>query len=233
MKKFGIAIFAATLIIGLVVAKMFSFGQSSERFINLSVGFKSVKGSGTLVTDPRSVSGFSSVEVGSVFLVEITAQKAFGVEIDADENLLPYIQTEVRRGVLHIETDRKISPSSPIRIRVTAPEIDSVDVSGVANVTVNDIQNADFRIDSSGASTVTASGETAEFMADVSGSTKINAENLKATGATIDASGASTVTVSVSGDLRAEASGASKVFYAGTPTNIDKSTSGSGRVSPR
>ena len=226
-------IFAVALVIGLVIANMFSFGQSSAKFFDFSFNFKGVKGSGNLASDVRGLSGFKAIDVGGVFQVEITAQKDFSVEVEADDNLLPFIKTEVRNGVLNIETERKLSPANPIRIRIAAPDITNLEISGVANVTVNDLKNSEFKLDASGASKIKISGETAKLNVDVSGATKIDAENLKAVDADVKASGASRVTVNVTGDLLSDASGASKILYTGNPANIEKSTRGASRVSPK
>lgn len=233
MKRIGIFVFIAALIIGITVGSVFSFGKSSRPFFNFSFNFKGVKGSGNTATDARSATGFKGVDVGGVFQVEINAQKEFSIEVEADDNLLQYIKTDVRNGVLYIETSKKISPTGPIRVRVNAPEIENLDVSGVANVTANDIKTSEFGIDSSGASKVKVSGEAGKLTVDVSGATKIDAESLQVGDANVDASGASNVMLSVSGELRAEASGASKVIYTGTPSSVIKSTSGGSRVSPR
>lgn len=233
MKKIGIMVFVVALVIGVTVGSIFSFGKSSGRFFNFSFNFKGVKGSGNTATDARNASGFKGVDVGGVFQVEITAQKEFGVEVEADDNLLQYIKTDVRNGVLYIETSKKIAPIGPIRVRVNAPEIEHLDVSGVANVTANDIKASEFGIDSSGASKVKVSGEAGTLTVDVSGATKIDAENFQVGDANIDASGASGVTLNVSGELKADASGASKILYTGTPSRVVKSTSGGSRVSPK
>lgn len=233
MKKIGIMIFAAALIIGITVGSIFSFGKADRPFFNFSFNFKGVKGSGNSATEARNATGFKSVDVGGVFQVEISAQKEFGVEVEADDNLLQYIKTEVRGGTLYIETSKKVQATGPIRVRVNAPEIDHLDVSGVANVTANDIKSAEFGIDSSGASKVKITGETAKLNVDVSGATKIDAESLLVGDANIAASGASGVTLNVSGELRADASGASKILYTGTPSRVVKSTSGGSQVAAK
>ncbi|MEO6655826.1 MAG: head GIN domain-containing protein [Pyrinomonadaceae bacterium] len=233
MKKVGIMIFVAALVIGLVVANMFSFGRASGKLFNFSMNFGRVHGSGNVVSENRGLSGFNVVDVGGVFQVEITAQKEFGVEVEADDNLLPLIKTEVRNGVLNIESERKLSSSGPIRIRISAPDIDKLEVSGVANVTLNDLRNSGLSVDSSGASKIKISGETEKLTVDVSGAAKIDAEDLTAENATVDASGASHVNVNVIGQLRSDATGASKIVYSGSPASVEKKTGGVGSVSPK
>lgn len=234
MKKIGILIFAAALVIGLVVSNLFSFGRAAGNMFNFSVNFGGgVRGSGNIITDKRDLSDFQAVEVGGVYQVEITAQKEFGVEIDGDDNLVALVNVVVSDGVLKISSEQKLSPKSPIRIRISAPDINELKVSGAASVMLNDIKNDGLSIDSSGASKIKVTGETAKLNVDVSGATKIDAENLKAGDVNVDASGACSVTVNVSGELEADASGASRVTYSGTPTSVEKKTSGASSVSQK
>ena len=186
-----------------------------------------------MVTEKRDVAGFTAVDVGGVFKVEIIAQKDFAVEIEADDNLLPFITTEVEGGVLKIKTEKRITSHNPIRIRISAPNIEKIKSSGASNVTIANLKNSTLSIDSSGASKIYVEGETSKLTIDVSGASKINAENLKAVDANIEASGACHVDVNVSGELKSDASGASRIVYSGTPTNIQKKTSGASRVSPK
>jgi hypothetical protein len=135
--------------------------------------------------------------------------------------------------VLKISAEGKLSPSSPIRVHVYAPDIENLEVSGAANVVLNDIDNQALSIDSSGASKIKLAGDTAKLTIDVSGATKVEAEDLNTADADVDASGASHISVNVSGSLRADASGASRVVYSGKPESIEKKTSGGGSVTPK
>ena len=233
MKKVGFIIFVAALVVGLVVSNLFSFGRVRDKFFNFSFNIGSERGSGHMASDVRAVEAFHAVEVGGVFQVEITVGKEHSVEVEADDNLLQYIKTEVRRGVLEIETTQRIKTQNPIRVRVTAQDIDDLEVSGAASVTLNGIKNEGLEIDSSGASKITVTGQTAKFIVDVSGATKVDGDGLVSENATVEASGASHVKVNVLGNLRADTSGASSVVYSGTPKDIVKKTSGASSVSPR
>jgi len=233
MKKFGFLIFAGALIIGVIFSTIFSIGRVSDKIFNVSVNVGSAKGSGQMATERRELRDFHAVDVGGVFQVEIIAQKDFSVEIEADDNLLQYINTEVRGSTLKIKAEKKLSTSNPIVVRISMPNIDSLDASGAANVVINELKNSGITVDSSGASKIKLSGETAKLTVDVSGATQVNAENLITENATIDASGASHVDVNVTGRLNADASGASKILYTGTPANIEKRSSGASSVSPK
>jgi hypothetical protein len=230
MKKIGFIIFIVAIIIGVTFANFFSWGKTSAKFFSFSVNFGGVRGSGDVRNEKRNVAEFNAIEVGGVFEVEVVAQKEFSVEVEADDNLLQYIKTEVRGGMLEISTDKKISPKGRVRIRISAPDIEKLQVSGVSKVSLIDVKNDSLKVYASGASKINVSGETKDLEAELSGASKIEAENLKAENANVDGSGASCASVNVSGDLKADLSGASKVTYTGNPRNLEKSTSGASSV---
>ena len=68
---------------------------------------------------------------------------------------------------------------------------------------------------------------------EASGASKINAENLKVANADVDISGATSVTVNATEEVKAEASGASKINYVGEPKNVIKDVSGASKVSQK
>jgi len=135
--------------------------------------------------------------------------------------------------VLKLETDRKLSTSNPIRVRISAPDIEGIETSGAANVILTDLKNDSLEIDSSGASKIRVAGETAKLVIDVSGATRVDAEGLTAGDANVEASGASTVELLVNGNLRTDASGASTIRYSGSPKDVVKKSSGASTVSPK
>ena len=140
MKKIGILIFAAALLLSIFVSSFFSFGRTGARIFSFSFG-SGVRGSGKTAVETRDVTGFTGVDVGGVFQVEITAQKDFSVQIEGDDNLVPLVKTEVRGGILRIETGQRVSPSNALRVRISAPNIDNIEASGVAKVDLSGVQN--------------------------------------------------------------------------------------------
>lgn len=230
MKKIGILIFITALAIGIIVSNVFSFGKITSKLFNVSIGWSGVKGSGNVVTEKRDVSEFKGVDVGGVFQVAIVAGKEYSVEVEADDNLQPLIKTEVDDGVLRIESEGRISKSSTLKIRISAPDIDSLDSSGVSAIKLSGVKNSALSVESSGASKITVEGATGNLTVDVSGASMVDAAGLQAENARVGASGASKITVNASNEIDADLSGASKVRYAGDPKNIIRNTSGASRV---
>jgi hypothetical protein len=232
MKKIGFLVFIAAIVIGVVFASFTSFGKAESSFFKINFN-RGVAGSGNVAAEKRDVGDFKSIDVSGVFEVQIVAQKDFSVEVEADDNLLPLIRTEVEDGVLQIETEKRISSPTRLFVKISAPNIEKLEVSGVAKVNVAELKNSALTLDTSGASKITLAGETAKLLIDVSGASKIDAENLKAENAEVETSGASSVNVFVTNYLRADASGASKVTYSGSPANVERKTSGASKVAAK
>jgi putative autotransporter adhesin-like protein len=108
MKKVGFIIFIVALVAGVILANLSGFGRLGSSPFNVSFNFGKVSGSGNVITETRDVRDFSSIDVSGIFKVEATAQKDFRVEVQTDDNLLPFITTEVRDGVLHIEAEKRL-----------------------------------------------------------------------------------------------------------------------------
>ena len=230
MKKIGIIIFVIAVIIGITFANFFSWGKTSAKVFNFSYSFGSVQGSGNIQTEKRNIADFKAIEVGGVIEVEVVAQKDFSVEVEADDNLLQFIKTEINGNTLEIKTEKRLSSKNPIRIRINAPNIESLEVSGVSKLTLTNLKNDSLKVDTSGASKVKVDGETKNLDVELSGASRLDAENLKSENVSVDASGASNANVFVAGDLKVDLSGASHVTYSGNPKNLEKSTSGASSV---
>jgi len=231
MKKFGILIFIFAIAVGVVFANIFSFGRVSGKFLNFSF-VAPIDGSAVAGTEVRDLTGFQGVQVGGVFHVDVVAGKDFRVEVQADDNLLQYVRTDVENGMLKIATRERINSHTPLTVRVSAPSIENLDASGVCKISLEGVNNSALSVDTSGASKVRLAGETSSVDIDVSGASNIDAENLKAKIAMVEASGASKVSVFVSDRLVSKASGASTISYTGNPTKVEKSSSGASSVRP-
>ncbi len=229
MKKLGILIFIIALFIGVSLAGIFSFGKITGKIFNFSACFGE-KGSGNVQSEKRNVSDFKAVDVSGAFVVEITAQKDYSVEVEADDNLLQFIKTESNGETLKIETEGRISTSNTMKIRISAPDIENLHISGASKISIVNLDNESLNIDSSGASKISCEGKTIDLTVNMSGASKFDGEKLSAEKVSVDASGASRASVSVKTDLKADLSGASKVVYYGNPTNIEKKTSGASSV---
>jgi len=209
-----------------------------------------LRGNGNIKTENRNVSGFEGINVSGGFNVEVTQGNDEGVRLEAEENLLGNIKTEVRNGVLHIYNDKSLSTNKGMKAYITVKELRSIEISGGVKVAGNStfktnkfdlemsggsnvklaLDTKQLTADMSGASKVDLTGQADEVNMDMSGASKVEAEDLVAKRVKIQASGASKVKVYAKDALNINASGASSVYYKGSPT-VNTDVSAAARVS--
>jgi hypothetical protein len=226
MKKFGFIVFIIALTIGVASAFKTSFGSFNFSFGNRIVG------SGVAKIEQRNIDDFQKVDVSGAMNVEVIADKDFNVTVEADDNLLGQIRTELDGDTLKVYSKGRISPKTKITVKISMPNLDGIEVSGASNVTASNLKNDDLEINLSGASKLKIDGKTTNAKFDVSGASKFDGENLEIENAEIDNSGASNVLVSVTKNLTADTSGASRVTYIGNPA-VEKNVSGASSVVKR
>ncbi|MCB1025919.1 MAG: DUF2807 domain-containing protein [Acidobacteria bacterium] len=227
MKKVGIIIFIAAIAVGVVISNVFSFASYvGSSPISFSFGSK-LKGSGNLVTEQRDLKGFTGIDVsGAALQVEITAQKEYSVVIEADDNLMPLIKTEINGRTLQISTKKSFRTKNRIKVKISAPNIDSIENSGVTYVSLTNLSTDSLKIDSSGASKVKVEGTAKNLKVDISGASHLEASGLITNEANVESSGASSSKINVKDRLIADISGASSLKYKGNPENVVKHSSG-------
>jgi hypothetical protein len=208
-----------------------SAGSSRQGSLSSSQGDASSENSGVR-SESRDVGGFDEVElrgVGNLF-IEQTGSESLSVE--AEEDVLPKIRTEVENSRLTIGPDPNsmISTTKAINYRLTVKDLNALEVSGSGDVEAEGIDTDELAVTISGSGEVEIRGSADSQEVDLSGSSDYKAEDLESREATIDVRGSGSATVNVSDQLDAEVSGSGSVEYVGDPT-INQDVSGAGEVS--
>lgn len=194
---------------------------------------RGVKGSGNRKTESREVSSFKAIDSEGAFDFEITCQKSLSVSLEGDDNILPIIQTDVRDGVLYLRTTSAYNSKSGVAVRISLPNLESIKAAGAGKFQVSNIQNEKFRVDTNGATSLSASGETRSVEIHNAGAGKIDTNELHALKAKVEIAGAASVDVNATEQLDANVSGVGHVSYSGHPKTVNKNISGLGVVSAK
>ncbi len=189
-----------------------------------------VRGNGDFTNEVRDIDEFSELEVSGAFVVYIRVGEEPNLEIDADDNLLRYISTKVRRGKLIIEAKKSLRPRRDITIRVSTPDLNNVEASGANEVIVKGVNSRDFKVGMSGACEFEADGETEFLKIELSGAGYVNTKDLLADEVKIELSGAASADVYASSFLDAEVSGAGSINYFGDPDDVRSEVSGAASI---
>jgi hypothetical protein len=212
---------------------------------------KTVTGSGVQAEESREVSDFTKVSLESFGDMEIVQGSSESLVVIADDNLLPYIKTEVSNGKLIITTERgvAISPKTTIRYQLQVKNLEEVRISGAGSVQVASLETSglelvtsgagSFKVEDlqadqfsgviSGAGSITASGKVDGLNITISGAGSFNGADLESRQAEVRISGLGKATVWVSEILETNISGAGSISYYGSP-DVSEHNSGAGIV---
>lgn len=190
------------------------------------------RGSGTPAQQERELEGFTRVDVGGAFEVDLDVGPAHHVVISGDDNLLGKVVTEVKGDTLFIHVDGAVVTKTPLRAEISLPALEAADFSGATKADIDAVAGEAFELDASGASHVVLRGEVTRFGLDASGATEVEARELRAQEVRINVSGATRADVTATASLDADASGSSKIRYWGDPPRKNTDTSGAASIAP-
>lgn len=219
---------------------------------NYSVNSKSIRGSGQVTTENRTVEGdFKSIEVSSG--IDLVVEQADKTEIivEADDNLQNSITTKVDNGVLIVTSDynhfiniesKKVTVRMPIIEDLRASSASSITsantlkgenislrASSAANINVK-IESDEVNCKSSSGSTITVEGLALHLDAVASSGSNIDGYKLLANEVTAKSSSGSSIQVHPIVSLKATASSGSSISYNNIPHSIEKKSSSGGSI---
>lgn len=224
-------------------------GEDGDVFVG-----SGIRGSGNVVTETRQVSAFDSIRVDYPANVFISQGTRESLTVEAEDNVLPGLKTEVNGDELRIyynapqgeHVNATKAPIITITVRdlsdlhfssagettINGIESDNLDVSldGAGNVKLNEVSIHNLNFILSGAGSVTASGTADNLNVTISGFGSFNGKDLQSQNVNVNISGAGSATVWAEDELDATISGAGSVTYYGSPDNVRKQINGVGGV---
>jgi hypothetical protein len=191
-------------------------------------------GSDDVTSESRDVSGFDEVELSGVGNLSIRQTGSESLTVEAEEDVLADIRTEVvnDRLVIGPEPNTVLHTTGPINYELTVKDLRALRLAGSGNVEAEGISTDELAVTISGAGTVKISGRTDSQDVDIAGVGSYRAGDLESEEAKVAVVGAGSAVVNASEVLEAKISGAGSVEYIGDPT-VHQEVSGVGRVSKR
>ena len=190
-----------------------------------------IRGNGRLITEQRKVDPFVNIEAGGAFRVDWQSGSP-SASITVDENLMRYVEMEVRDKILHVRTTRSIRPRHSIKLQLTSNALESASFSGASRLTAHQLSGSKFYLETRGASNATLDGAVDELIANLTGASDLRAESLQTKTAQVSVTGAGDARIAVSDNLKVSITGAGKVEYVGDP-HIQREITGAGSIRKR
>ena len=236
-----------TTLARIAIAALLALFTSSCAFdINFGEG---KRGNGQVVEESRKVTEeFTEVHASEGLDVFVTQGNDFSINVEADENIIDIIGTDIRNGRLKVHAIENIGRATK-NVYVTLPEVTALstssgaDLIGQNTIRANKIEldassgsdlevevdAAEVSADTSSGADIKVSGSTDVLYADASSGSDIKARGLMAKRCTADASSGSDISVNVSESLTADASSGADISYTGD-ASVQKKKSVSGSV---
>lgn len=207
------------------------------------------RGSGVVTQDTRNASEeFTTISAAEGLDVYVTQANETSIYIEADDNIIDFIKTDIKDGKLSIHTSKNIGNATK-KIYVTLPIITKLKSSSGANVIVKntietnkialnassgsniklEITANEIKAKSSSGANIRISGSTNNLFTNASSGSNIKAKKLITKTCNAAASSGSGISLNVSEDLKANASSGGAISYTGN-ANVEKNNSVSGSI---
>jgi len=213
---------------------------------------KRINGNGVSSSQERSLGDFHSIKAMGGMDVTVSQAPNSSLKIEADGNLLEYIETRNNGGTIEIFTREgfDLDPKSGIKVFATAPSFNDLEISGsgkiesTGKISSTSGLNAEvsgsgdilleadapkIRTQISGSGSSTLKGTTRDFSARISGSGEVRCYDLLSENTEIDIAGSGDAEVYASKTLDVDIAGAGDVRYKGNPS-VKQNIAGSGAV---
>ncbi len=211
-----------------------------------------ISGNGHMKKETRPAGrAFDEISSSGKYRILLKQGSTHAIEIEADENILPYLETEIDDNELslHPKKGYNISPSKPITVWITLANLKEINASGQAEIVTEgtfkgasletnfsgrvdaklNVQYEKLEVAISGSGKMKLSGRADQAEIAVSGSGEVDAPEMQSQHMELQISGSGNASVNVSKKLEVAISGSGNVKYRGNPS-IEQMVSGRGKV---
>jgi hypothetical protein len=199
------------------------------------------------------IAAFQKLEVAGSDDVTFVTGEGFHIQATGDADTLKKLRYRVENGVLMIgregENWQWNSSDKGAKITVTAPLLSSVSLAGSGDLTADQLQGDDVKIELAGSGNVTIKAVTAKTISgeiagsgnvdlagkvasgdyEIAGSGDINAKNLAHSDAKVSIAGSGDIALTATGTVNADIAGSGSVDVMGG-AKCTSSTTGSGKL---
>ena len=197
----------------LMLALILGCGAMGCSALSGALGARVIRGSGNVAAEEHEVRDFTSVTFATIGQLLIEQGEEEGLRIEAEDNLLPYFESEIHNGELIIREAGNVTlqPTQPVRFHLRVRTLEGLAVTG-----------------SGSASAARLAAET--FSAQLTGSGDLTLGQLAAVNvrAQLSGSGAMEIAALTATQLDAQLTGAGAMQFAGEVRSQQLTLSGSG-----
>lgn len=208
------------------LSAMESVKGNNSIIIATSSNSKLVQGDGQLKTLSRELDNFDTIINNTAATISIVKGEKATVEITADSNIIPLIETRTRRDTLQINATNNYATENDIAIKISIPTIYKVTNHGSGDISITDYQLEKLILLITGSGTVTATGSAKKVNLELEGSGELDLSKLEADEATINLVGSGDIKLIANKTITVSGNGAGEIYVMGNPKIRNVSLSG-------
>jgi hypothetical protein len=221
-------------VVAVVFARQLGLSSTNVWFSWMPIPWGEEAGSGHLSVETRDVSDIDAVRFTSFGELSIQQGETEGLRLEAEDNVLPEIITEMQHGTLVIRYAERngqvrVRPTKSIRLVLTVKDLHAVTLSGAGDVNLEGLQTDRLEATLSGAGSLRAEGAARHLEVVLSGAGGFSGGDLQTETADVTLSGVGNAVVWTTERLNVTISGVGWVEYYGSP-QVTKNGGGLGSV---
>ena len=212
-----------------------------------------VTGSGVVKSESREIGPVDAVTLSGIGELTITQGDAVKLTVEAEDNILPLIETETANGklTLGLKSGTSVRTTKPIKYQLTVKTLKGLELSGSGSaasaglktdrlnvvlsgsggVTLDRLEADELTTVLSGSGSVKVTGKAPRQKVTLSGSGAFQGGDLDGRSVTVNVTGSGRADVRAGETLDATVTGSGSIGYRGDP-KVSQSITGSGRVTP-
>lgn len=217
---------------------------------------KRIKGTGYILVQARDASHpFTKISVQQGITLYLKQGAEFGITIEADDNIISHVKTEIKDGQLNvfIDPDVIIRSFTAMNVSVATPVITDINVASAARligssplkvqkldlvasgaaVVKLEVEGKELGVEASAAAKLELKGQVQHLDLELSSAATLKAWELRVADCEAGVSGAAKAEVYVSDTLEVQLSSAGLLMYDGNPRITKKDVSGRGALVKR
>jgi len=173
-------------------------------------------------TQTFDVKGFTGIEVDGHVELDVSVGEKFAVKVSGREADMERLRVEVREGVLHIYEESlkrgsRRERSREIHATIALPKLNSVDIDGMSDAKIRNIESDNFSLSVDGHGELTLSGKCGTSVIDIDGHAEIEGREFKCENVSLKVDGHGEIELYAGETLAVDISGHGDVEIYGNP----------------
>jgi Putative auto-transporter adhesin, head GIN domain len=217
----------------------------------ISCMMNGISGNGNIETQERNISeDFTGIKVSQGIDVYLTSNNSTKLTVEADENIIDLLRTEVDEGTLKIYFEKNVWRATSRKVYLSVPTLNSVTTTSGASVKFENtlkvdklslkatsgsdiyayVDVTDLQSKTTSGADIKIKGLAKNFEASATSGSDIKASDLKADYVTARVTSGADIKVYAVKEINAKATSGGDIKYSGNPKVVNKTKNSGGRI---